>query len=286
MEGLIEGGVDLIVVETFTDIVEIQSAVRAARSLGDLPIVAMMTVDVEGRTPEGVPPEWFARKLVETEADVLGVNCSVGPAPMLSVIEAMAAVTDRPLAAMPNAGLPRDIDGRMHYLTSPAYLGSYAKRFAAAGARVVGGCCGVTPEHVRAMKEALDERSVRQAVPRITVEPPRSHPHAPVPREERTTLARKIASGRFVLLLELVPPRGWEVGSLREEVRAAAAAGFDGALVLSDPRFAGRVSSLAVARVVREACGSANDFEPVMQYAARDRLLPDVVCDLFGAQAL
>ncbi|MDH3284974.1 MAG: homocysteine S-methyltransferase family protein, partial [Acidobacteriota bacterium] len=180
IEGLLEGGVDLFNIETFADLVEVQAAVRAARELAELPVIAMMTVDGEGRTPEGVPAEWFVRKLEASSADVVGVNCSVGPAPMLSVVETMAGITSVPLAAMPNAGMPRGVEGRMLYLTSPVYMGRYAKRFAATGAKVIGGCCGVTPEHIRAMSEALVKGSSHQAVPRLLVERPSAAPREPV----------------------------------------------------------------------------------------------------------
>ncbi len=286
IEGLLEGGIDLLSLETFTDLVEVQAAVRAARELCDLPVIAMMTVDGEGRTPEGVPAEWFARKLEGSGADVVGVNCSVGPAPMLSVIETMSGVVGKPLAAMPNAGMPRGVEGRMQYLTSPVYMGRYAKRFASTGARVIGGCCGVSPEHIRAMSEALVKGATHQAVPRVQVERPTTVPRDPVDRQQRSALARKVARGRFVTAIELLPPRGWEISDLRESVRAASDAGFDAALVVNDPRLSGRMSPMALASLLQALPGVDGGVEPILQYMARDRMLPDVVSDLLGAHAL
>lgn len=285
MEGLAEGGVDLFVLETFSDLVEIQAAVRAAKSVAGIPVIAMMTVDEEGRTPEGVPPEWVAQKLEATGADVVGINCSVGPAPMLSVIELMAGVCGRPLAAMPNAGIPRSIDGRMHYLTSPVYMARYARRFVEAGARVVGGCCGVTPEHVRAMREVLGQGVPREVVPRVVVEAPRAAMRAPVPAEKKSALARKVREGRFVALVELPPSRGWDPAAQGAALAGFAAAGVDAVLVPDDPRLQARMSPLAFAHLVHHNA-AAPELEAVLQYSCRDRNLLGMQSDLLGAHAL
>ncbi|MEN6525620.1 MAG: bifunctional homocysteine S-methyltransferase/methylenetetrahydrofolate reductase [Candidatus Polarisedimenticolia bacterium] len=288
MEALAEGGVDLLVLETFADLVEVQAAVRAARAVGGLPVAALMTVDEEGRTPEGVPPEWVARRLEEAGADVVGVNCSVGPAAMLSVVEAMATVASRPLAALPNAGLPRAIEGRMHYLASPTYMARCARRFVDAGARVVGGCCGVTPEHVRAMSEALGGVAPREIAPRVVVAPS-AEPACPrVAAAAKSALAAKIDARLFVSLVELPPPRGWETAARRAEIRALAAAGVDAALVADDPRLAGaRLAPLAFAAVVLEEARAGDGTpEPLLQYSCRDRNLLGMQSDLLGAHAL
>ncbi|RMF75754.1 MAG: bifunctional homocysteine S-methyltransferase/methylenetetrahydrofolate reductase [Acidobacteria bacterium] len=292
VEALAEAGVDLVSLETFSDLVEIQAAIRACREVDpSLPVLAMMTVDEEGRTPEGVPPEWLGRKLDETDAEVIGVNCSVGPASMLPVVEAMAAVTERPLAAMPNAGIPRTVDGRMHYLTSPVYMARYVRRFVQAGARVVGGCCGVTPEHIRAMRAVLAGSAGEQrARPRIVVAAPRGTPHPPVPAEQRSRLARKVAEGRFVTIVEAPPPRGYDAGRVLENVSRLAAAGVDAVLVPDDPRVTLRMSPLSLALlIVRQTAGGsgrAGTLEPVLQYSCRDRSLLGMQSDLLGAHAL
>ena len=154
--GLAEGGVDLFVLETFRDVNEIGAAIRAIRSVSDRPIVAMLTTAEDGNTLDGTPVEQFGPQLVEFGADVLGVNCSVGPAAMLDTIERLAkAVPGALLAAMPNAGKPRDVDGRNLYLCSPDYMASYARRFAGAGVRLIGGCCGTTPDHVKQIAHAV-----------------------------------------------------------------------------------------------------------------------------------
>jgi len=291
LEGLIDGGVELFVLETFSDLVEIQAAVRAVRATSDLPGIAMMTVNEEGRTPEGVPPEWLGQKLDAAGADVVGVNCSVGPAPMLSVLEAMAATTTRPLAAMPNAGIPRTVDGRMLYLTSPTYMARYVRRFVETGARVVGGCCGVTPEHIRAMREVLGPAEAPEITPRVAVAAPAIVPRRPVPARERSALAARVADGQFVTLVEASPPHGWETDALLHNLKKTARHGVDAVLVPDDPRITARMSPLALAALLAHAAerwGEENGgaIETVLSYSCRDRNLLGMQGDLLGAHAL
>src|SRR5436309_10624227 len=194
---LADGGVDLFVLETFRDLNEIGAAIAAVRSVSDLPIVAQMTTEEDGNTLDGTPPEKFVPELERRGATLIGVNCSVGPAPMLETIERMAAVTRLRLAAQPNAGKPRDVEGRNIYLCSPEYMASYARRFILHNVRVVGGCCGTTPEHIRQIKLAV--RALAPAVVRASVETPRagaapSPPLSrvegpPVPRDQKSRLA-------------------------------------------------------------------------------------------------
>ena len=152
---LLEGGVDLFVLETFRDVNEIGAAIRGVRSVCDLPIVAQMTTEEDGNTRDGAAPEAFVPELERWGADVVGLNCSVGPAAMLETIERLARVATVKLSAQPNAGQPREIEGRNIYLCSPEYMASYARRFIANGVRLVGGCCGTTPEHIRQIKQAV-----------------------------------------------------------------------------------------------------------------------------------
>src|SRR5919201_3129842 len=163
VEALAEGGVDLFILETFRDLNEIGAAIAAVRSISKLPIVAQMTIEDDGNSLDGTPPEQFAPEMERRGADVIGVNCSIGPAHMLETIERMATVTHARLSAQPNAGRPRDIEGRNIYLSSPEYMASYARRFAQQGVRLVGGCCGTTPEHIRQMKAAIKQVNVGKA---------------------------------------------------------------------------------------------------------------------------
>ena len=204
-QALVDGGVDLFILETFRDLNEIGAAIDAVRSVSDLPIVAQMTTEEDGNTLDGTPPERFAPELERRGATVIGVNCAVGPAPMLETIERMAAVTKRRLSAQPNAGKPRDVEGRNIYLCSPEYMASYARRFILHNVRIVGGCCGTTPEHIRQIKAAV--RAMAPAVVRASRGRRRDRRGAnasgaaiaapPVPREQKSRLAQR-AGARHV----------------------------------------------------------------------------------------
>src|ERR671929_406308 len=158
---LLEGGVDLFVLETFSDISQIREALRAVRELSQLPIVAQMTISLDGNTSFGTTPEVFTARLDEWGADVIGLNCGVGPATILSAVEKMRAVTRKKLSAQPNAGLPRDVQGRQFYMCSPEYMAKYAKRLIQAGVRFIGGCCGTTPAHIKLISDAVRPLSPR-----------------------------------------------------------------------------------------------------------------------------
>ncbi len=174
IRALVEGGIDLVMIETMSDSREATQAVLAARDAGSLPVAVQMTVQDDGATPTGTLPEDFARELDARGADVIGVNCSVGPAGVLDALERVAAVTQKRLSALPNAGLPRTVHGRNLYLCSPEYVADYARRFIQVGARLVGGCCGTTPEHIKAIKAAV--RSLRPQPLRIAIGTSRAFP--------------------------------------------------------------------------------------------------------------
>src|SRR5262245_45382995 len=218
---LLEGGVDLFVLETFRDVNEIGAAIRAVRSLCDLPIVAQMTTEEDGNSLDGVAPEAFVPALEQRGADVVGLNCSVGPAAMLETLERMARVAQVKLSAQPNAGKPREIEGRNLYLCSPEYMASYARRFINTGVRLVGGCCGTTPEHVRAITMAvrsLAPGAVKKDKPSVSAVPP-APPMPPVAREQKSRMANTLARGGFVVSVELLPPPGFQTDSLIEQAR-------------------------------------------------------------------
>src|ERR671929_1119453 len=162
VEALLEGGVDLFVLETFADISEMRQAIRAVRELSDLPIIAQMTIMLDGNTSFGTTPEVFTARLDEWGADVIGLNCGVGPATVLTAVEKMRLVTNKKLSAQPNAGLPRDVQGRQFYMCSPEYMAKYAKRLIQAGAKFIGGCCGTTPAHIKLISDAVRAASPRR----------------------------------------------------------------------------------------------------------------------------
>jgi homocysteine S-methyltransferase len=287
---LLEGGVDLFVLETFRDLNEIGAAIRAVRRLCALPIVAQVTTEEDGHTLDGAAPERFVPQLEQQGASVVGLNCSVGPAAMLETIERMASVASVRLSAQPNAGRPRDVEGRNIYLCSPEYMASYARRFVNAGVRLVGGCCGTTPDHIRQIRAAV--RAMAPATAPATagaadatpVEGRTASSLPPVKmveRAEKSGMARALAQGGFVVSVELVPPRGHQLGRLIESARRLRERGVDLVNVPDGPRASGRMSALATAVLVRGA-----GVEPILHYTCRDRTLIGMQSDLLGAQSM
>jgi homocysteine S-methyltransferase len=284
---LVEGGVDLFILETFRDLNEIGAAIAAVRSLSGLPIVAQMTTEEDGNSLDGTPPEKFAPELERLGAQVIGVNCSVGPAPMLETIDRISKVTAARLSAQPNAGAPRNVEGRYIYLSSPEYMASYARRFIAKGVRLVGGCCGTTPEHIRQIKQAV--RSMTPAIarapstgPAVTVVEARTATAPPVPRPEKSRLAHAIARGHFVTAVELLPPRGHDVARTIEHARLLKIHGVDAINIPDSPQASTRMSALSMAVLVEQQAG----VETVLHYTCRGRSLLAMQSDLLGAHAM
>ena len=287
VEGLLEGGVDLFVLETFHNLDEIAAAMRAVRGLSDLPIVAQVTTEDDGNTLDGAAPEAVVPRLEALDATAIGVNCSVGPAPMLETIERMARVAHVPLSAQPNAGRPREIEGRNIYLSSPEYMASYARRFVTNGVRLVGGCCGTTPDHVRHIKTAVRALAASAARPPAAGPGKAAAPVAvaaatPVARAERSRLANALERGSFTISVELVPPRGHHTEALIEQARQLRIRGVDFVNIPDGPRASARMSALAASLVVQQQAG----LETVLHYACRDRNLLGMQSDLLGAHAM
>jgi homocysteine S-methyltransferase len=281
-----DGGVDLFVLETFRDVNEIGAAIRAVRSICALPIVAQVTTEDDGNSLDGAAPETFVPQLEHLGASIVGVNCSVGPAAMLETIERMGRVATVPLSAQPNAGRPREIEGRNIYLSSPEYMASYARRFIAQGVRLVGGCCGTTPEHIRHIKVAVrgltppETGSVSVPVTRGEARP--APAIDPVPRSEKSRMANALARGAFMVSVELLPPRGYQSESLVEQARQLRIHGVDFVNVPDGPRASARMSALAAACLVQQQAG----VETILHYACRDRNLLGMQSDLLGAHSM
>ncbi len=280
---LAEAGADLIVLETFGDLHEIREAILAAREVCDVPIVAQMRVDDDGNALFGASPELFAHRLEEWGADVVGINCSVGPKLALEVLERMHKVTGKPLSVQPNAGAPVNIEGRSVHLCSPEYLAHYARRYARAGAKVIGGCCGTTPEHIKQLKNEL--RSLQPAHARFQVtttaqDRPKELP--PVPQEDRSELGQKLKNGAFPVFVEILPPRGSNPGKEIEGARLCAAHGVDCINVPDGPRASARMSAQAMAFLIQQQAG----LEAVLHYCCRDRNIISMQSDLLGIYTL
>ena len=282
-EGLLAGGVDGFVLETFADVGEIHEALRAVRAVSDLPVVAQMTLQEDGLTALGTSAEAFARALDEAGADVIGVNCSLGPQGVLEAIERIARVTERPLIAQPNAGLPREVGDRRIYLASPEYTATYAKALVEAGARFVGGCCGTTPEHIREVVKYVASVSPRKVV-HVVAEPAGGGPATgvePVPLAERSAWGRKLAAGEFVRTVEIVPPRGVDARAMLDAAREIKRAGVDAVNVPDGPRAQSRMGAVLSSLLIEREVG----LETVVHYTCRDRNLLSMLSDLLGAAA-
>ena len=292
MEGLVEGGADVFLLETFADLHEIEQALLAARDVDpNRPVIAQMTIGVDCRTPYGATVEDVARALDAAGADVIGLNCSVGPQAILDAIEKMAQVTRRKLSAQPNAGMPRDIGGRSMYMASPEYMASYARHLIHAGARVIGGCCGTTPEHIAAIAEGIRPLAPRNVVTTTRRATPRGvdavavaeQPGVePVPLADRSRFGGKIARGEFVTSVEIVPPRGVDATKMLRDVGALRRAGVDAVNVPDGPRAQSRMGALLTSVLIEQQVG----IETVTHYCCRDRNLLGMLSDLLGASAI
>ncbi len=287
ISALLEGGVDLFVLETFSDLSEIQQAIRAIKNLSNLPIVAQIQIKTDGKTFFGATSEVFTKRLDEWGADVIGLNCGVGPTHILNELETMRKLTDKKLSAQPNAGLPRDVQGRQFYMCSPEYMSKFAKRFIKAGAKFIGGCCGTTPKHIKLMVDSVraisprktqvvvkDSAKVNENKKVIEVEP--------VSPLERSNWSRKIALGEFVTSVEVLPPKGVKAENTLKSISFLKEAGVDAVNIPDGPRAQTRMSAQATAILVEQNVG----IEAVLHYCCRDRNLLGMMSDLLGAAAL
>ncbi len=291
IEALVEGGVDLLMLETFGYLEELHQAVLACRDVNaqlnaklntKIPIIAQVTIDEDGNCLDGSDSEAFAARLTEWNVDVLGINCSVGPVAMLDAIERVRAVTSLPLAAQPNAGMPRSVEGRNIYLCSPEYMASYTRKFVAAGVQLIGGCCGTTPDHIRAMKSALragaarGKTAVTEAIHTVAPSAP-----ATIPIAERSKLGAKIAAGEFVTMVEIVPPKGIDIRKEIEGARFVKSVGVDAVNIPDSPRASARMSNQALSLLMQQTV----EIEAILHYTCRDRNVLGIQSDLLGAAA-
>jgi homocysteine S-methyltransferase len=293
-------GADLLVVETMTSLAEAGAALRAARDAAPgLRIVVMMTVDEDGNCLDGATAENAAARLTEWGADAVGCNCSAGPATVLSVIERMRPATHLPLAAMPNAGMPRAVEGRNIYMASPEYMASFARKFIQAGASFIGGCCGTTPSHTRAMKSAI--RAIEAQQESTAVETAHSDPEAavdfagpsyrprpivskvePPPLAARSKIGAMIAAGEFCTLVEIVPPKGIDCSKEIEGAALLYRLGVDAINVPDSPRASARMSAQSLCVQIQQQVG----IETVLHYTCRDRNVLSIQSDLIGASSI
>ncbi len=285
IRGLLDGGVDLIILETFSFLPELAQAVRAIKELNsEIPVITQVTVNDEGRLLSGAALESFVNEISPLGVDVIGMNCSVGPKAMLDALEHLKQLTTLPISVQPNAGLPQSVGGRNLYLMSPEYLAEYAKRFILTGAAVVGGCCGTKPEHIRAIRRAVQALQPARRMDREGIDLKVVAPETVkvVDRKEKSRLAASLDRGKFVTLVELVSPRGVSPAREIEKARRLHRFGIDAINIPDGPRASARMSALAMAVLIQREVG----IETLLHFACRDRNVIGMQSDLLGAWAL
>jgi len=286
-EGLLEGGLDVFVLETFQDLNEILAAMRAVRAVTtEIPIVAQMTFGTDGKTRYGHTPQLIAKALRHAGAEVIGVNCGVGPQPALEVLSQLVTwAGDTPVSVMPNAGLPQFVDGRYVYMSHPDYFAEFAARAVEAGARLVGGCCGTTPAHIRAMRERLASHLPAEHLPSgadvRVLEPPPVEEAVPASAETPTLLEK--LRRKFTVSVEIDPPRGINTQKVLAGAKLMAERGVDCINIADSPMARIRMSAMSLAWQIR---GAFPQVEVILHYTTRDRNLMGLQSDLLGAHAL
>jgi len=280
---LFEADVDLFILETFNDLNLLEIAIRAVRSISDKPIIASMSFTDETSTIYGVTPAQVAQRLEKADVEVIGVNCSTGPQPILEAIKQMTPYTHKKLCAMPNAGVPRLIEGRLFYMASPEYFAEYAKRFIQSGVSLVGGCCGTTPDHIRAIKAAVKALQPVRKIKKVAVVPGETAPRLkkPIPRQ-LSPLAQKLTSRQFITCIEISPPRSSDVSKVIKGARLIKSQGVDAVNIPDGPRASARISPLALAVIIEKEVG----IDTILHYTCRDRNILGMQSDLLGAAAL
>jgi len=278
-----ESAVDLLIIETMPALNEAREALLAAKTVApDVPVLVMVTVDDESECLDGSSPAQAAMLLTEWGADAIGVNCSTGPATVLTAIEAMRAASKLPIAAMPNAGLPRAVEGRNIYLCSPEYMAGFARKAIAAGAQIVGGCCGTTPNHIRAMRSAIRALDEQARIEVSGVAPVPNTETPPAPLAQRSRLGSLIAEGKFATVVEIVPPRGIDCSKEIEGARSMARLGVHAINVYDAPQASARMSGESLCIQIQQHTG----IDTILHYACRDRTLLSIQSDLLGASSI
>jgi homocysteine S-methyltransferase len=283
IRALAGAGVDLLIIETMAALNEAHEALRAAQETApELPVLVMVTVDDESTCLDGSSPEQAAALLTEWGAGAVGVNCSTGPTTVLTAIEAMRGATTLPLAAMPNAGVPREVDGRNIYLCSPEYMANFARKAVAAGAQFVGGCCGTTPNHIRAMRSAMRAIDAQARVAEGGATAVASHETPPEPLGKRSRVGALLEQGKFLSLVEIVPPRGIDCSKEIEGAMLLAQLGVHAIIVPDSPRASARMSAQSLCIQIQQHTG----IETILNYTCRDRNILSIQADLLGASSI
>lgn len=281
---LADGGVDLIMIETISDIEEAKEAVTAARKVTSLPIVAQMSFTEDGKTLMGNKPQEVVKILKSLGADVVGANCSVGPQVLLEVLEKMNGMDDTFFSIQPNAGLPRYVGGRYIYLASPDYFGEYAKLMVAAGVHIIGGCCGTTPEHIRSIRNAVGIQAPKKVDKKISVVEPEEVTVKSQNRKDthHSSLIDKFKSGKFVISVELDPPRGLNYEKVIEGAILCKKHDVDAINIADNPLAKAGMTPLAMASLINKSV----HIETILHFSCRDRNLLAMQSELMSAHVM
>ena len=286
IDALLEAGVDLLIFETFGNLDELREAVMAGfdASGGEIPMIAQVTIDDFGHLPGGTDTETFTREMNSWPVDAIGLNCSVGPKATLETVERMVEYATKPISAMPNAGLPMRVEGRNIYLCSPEYMSQYARRLLWAGVKIIGGCCGTTPDHIKLIRSETRSLQPLQKKLSVTVEEPKVKAQAltQVPMAEKSKVGAKLAAGKFVSFVEILPPRGVDASREIAGAKLCADHGIDAINVPDGPRASARMSAQVTCRLIQEQAG----IEAVNHFCCRDRNILGIQSELLGTHGL
>lgn len=286
IKGLVDGGADLLIFETFIYPNELEQAVLAAREICELPIIAQMTIDEDASSLTGTKPLIMIDELNQIRADIIGVNCTVGPQVMLNWLEQIKKFTELPISIMPNAGKPRNIEGRNIYLSTPEYFGEYTKHFIQSGASIVGGCCGTGPEHIHKMRTAIDAASPHYStkkfqVKNIKLTDSKSQIQT-IPKSKKSRLSNRLSDNHFVKIVELLAPKGVSAENEISKARELYYGGIDAINIPDGPRASSRMSSLALASMIQNQVG----IEALLHFVCRDLNVIAIQSNLLGAYSL
>ncbi|MEN6605999.1 MAG: bifunctional homocysteine S-methyltransferase/methylenetetrahydrofolate reductase [Bryobacteraceae bacterium] len=285
IEALTAAGIDLLILETFSDLAELREAILAAREAAgpEITVVAQVTINDYGNLSDGTTTEAFTRRLDELPVDVIGCNCSAGPKVTFETIERMQEYTSKPLSAMPNAGHPATVEGRKIYLCSPEYMAQYARRFLSAGVRILGGCCGTTPEHIKEVRSEVRSLAPAHRELTVTVEVPEAKEKAlpKIPAAKKSKLGARLAEGGFATMVEILPPRGVDASREIAGARLCADHGIDCVNVPDGPRASARMSAQITCQLIQQHA----NIEAVLHFCCRDRNILGIQSELLGAHA-
>jgi len=285
---LVEAGADFLILETFSNTDELLVALDAVGTLAEIPVVAQMTVNERNETVYGERVDQALGRIAQHEAvTAVGLNCAVGPSGMLSSLELLRTITHKPISVQPNAGMPRSVEGRQLYMCTPEYMAEYAKRFYEKGARIIGGCCGTTPDHIREIARAVRsvDKAVGRAVVSVAVGPDRAKEAAPAPAaplEQKSQFGAKLVAGEEVATVEVTPPRGVDMTKIIEKAKQCVAAGVDAINIPDGPRASSRLSPMVTAVRIQQEAG----METILHFCCRDRNLIGMQSDILGAGAI